>query len=99
MSSLRLDSVRRGGATICIRALESLDSDFPLEAARRWRRRRGRGGVEGSKERAKSEVDALSVSPRKERERREGESEGGRERESGRSIEPLDRAGYNIFFI
>lgn len=96
MSSLRLDSARRGGATICIRALESLDSDFPLEAARRWRRRRGRGGVEGSKERAKSEVDALSVSPRKER---EGESEGGRERESGRSIEPLDRAGYNIFFI
>lgn len=63
-------SAARGGATICIRALESLDSDFPLEAARR-RRRRGRGGVEGSKERAKSGVDALSVSPRRERERGE----------------------------
>lgn len=37
-----------GGATICIRALESLDSDFQLAARRRREGGRGGGNVEGS---------------------------------------------------
>lgn len=79
-----------GGAAICIRALESLDSDFQLAARRRRRWRRGRWGVEGSEERAKRGWMRCPFP-----------EEGEREKESAprRSIEPLDRAGYNIFFI
>lgn len=54
-----------GGATICIRALESFDSDFQLA------RLEGEEEDAGMSRGRETGVDALSVSPRKEREREE----------------------------